>query len=207
MARSLALLCTTKGWLHCADCDRVCESLELLFLFPPLFLQAVLAVLVELLGSSPHMEFLLCWAKAVLIAHGPALAAAAGGATALRAAVVGGGGGGASAAAAAAGGGVGAVLRALQQAVGRLHQDLSSTAEGNVYLLNYLVEAGKLQQQQSKQQKEQGQEEEQQQEGQQQQLQEDDQHMAPAAAGKQQAVDKQRHTKQKQKLKQKLQQS
>jgi hypothetical protein len=116
---------------------------------PALFLQQLLSTLVELLDSSPHMEFLLCWVKALLVAHGPVLSAAAGGATALRAAVAGGGSSGAGAAAAAAGGGVVSTLRALQQVVGRLHQDLSATAEGNVYLLNYLVEAGKLQQQQA----------------------------------------------------------
>jgi len=115
---------------------------------PALFLQQLLSTLVGLLEESPHMEFLLSWVKALLVAHGPVLAAAAGGATALRAAVVGGGSTAAEAAAAAAGGGVVSTLRALQQVVGRLHQDISTTAEGNVYLLNYLVDAGKLQQQQ-----------------------------------------------------------
>jgi periodic tryptophan protein 2 len=118
---------------------------------PALFLQQLLSALVGLLEESPHMEFLLGWVKALLVAHGPVLAAAAGGATALRAAVVGGGSDAAGAAAAAAGGGVGSNLRALQQVVGRMHQDLSSTAEGNVYLLDYLVETGKLQQQQQQQ--------------------------------------------------------
>lgn len=161
---------------------------------PALFLQQLLSTIVQLLDSSPHMEFLLSWVKALLVAHGPVLAAAAGGATALRAAVAGGGSSGAGAAAAAAGGGVVSTLRALQQVIGRLHQDLSSTAEGNVYLLNYLVEAGKLQQQQQSTQ----------------QQQEDDQHEEerPAAAAKPQAMDidqqaagKQRHKKQKHKQK------
>lgn len=163
---------------------------------PALFLQQLLSTIVELLDGSPHMEFLLCWVKALLVAHGPALAAAAGGATALRAAVAGGGSSGAGAAAAAAGGGVVSTLRALQQVIGRLHQDLSSTAEGNVYLLNYLVEAGKLQQQQSKQQQQEGAD------------QEEEQPAAAAAALKPQAMDmdqqtagKQRHKKQKQKQK------
>lgn len=131
---------------------------------PALFLQQLLSTLVELLDSSPHMEFLLCWVKALLVAHGPVLAAAAGGATALRAAVAGGGSSGAGAAAAAAGGGVVSTLRALQQVVGRLHQDLSATAEGNVYLLNYLVEAGKLQQQQARKRGEEEDDQQQQQE-------------------------------------------
>lgn len=161
---------------------------------PALFLQQLLSTIVELLDSSPHMEFLLCWVKALLVAHGPVLAAAAGGATALRAAVAGGGSSGAGAAAAAAGGGVVSTLRALQQASGRLHQDLSSTAEGNVYLLDYLVEAGKLQQQQSKQQQEQ---DEEQQGG-------ADQQAAAKQQAKevdQQAAGQQRHKKQKQKQK------
>jgi hypothetical protein len=158
---------------------------------PALFLQQLLSTIVELLDSSPHMEFLLCWVKALLVAHGPVLAAAAGGATALRAAVAGGGSSGAGAAAAAAGGGVVSALRALQQAIGRLHQDLSSTAEGNVYLLDYLIEAGKLQQQQSKQQQE---EDEEQQGGDQQ---------AAAKEVDQQAAGQQRHGKHTQRHKKK----
>lgn len=170
---------------------------------PALFLQQLLSTLVELLESSPHMEFMLAWAKALLVAHGPVLAAAAGGATALRAAVVVGGSTAADAAAAAAGGGVVSTLRALQQVVGRLHQDISSTAEGNVYMLNYLVEAGKLQQQQHKQK--------QQQDGQQQMEEEQvvDEKSAPQqAAGKhkekQRDGKKQHQQHRKQKSKQKL---
>jgi hypothetical protein len=166
---------------------------------PALFLQQLLSTIVELLDSSPHMEFLLCWVKALLVAHGPVLAAAAGGVTALRAAVAGGGSSGAGAAAAAAGGGVVSTLRALQQAIGRLHQDLSSTAEGNVYLLNYLVEAGKLQQQQNKQQQQQ--EDEEQQGGADQQAAAKHQ-QAAAKEVDQQAAGKQRHKKPKQKKQQ-----
>uniref|UniRef100_A0A383VAW3 Small-subunit processome Utp12 domain-containing protein n=1 Tax=Tetradesmus obliquus TaxID=3088 RepID=A0A383VAW3_TETOB len=125
---------------------------------PALFLQAVLSCVAECLDESPHMEYLLSWVKALLIAHGPALAAAAGGGTALRAALAGGGDAGAAAGAAAgragaAGGGanLAATLRALRQVVTRLHKDLSSTAEGNVYLLDYIVSAGQLQQQQRRQ--------------------------------------------------------
>jgi periodic tryptophan protein 2 len=125
---------------------------------PVMFLQPLLVCLVDCLEASPHMEFLLSWSKALLVSHGSALAAAAGGATALRAAVVGTGSTGAAAAAAAGGdggstgGGLVAALRALQQIVNRLHKDLSSTAEGNKYLLDYIVAAGRLQQQQQQQQ-------------------------------------------------------
>jgi periodic tryptophan protein 2 len=121
---------------------------------PPLFLQALLSCVAECLDDTPHMEYLLSWVKALLVAHGPALAAAAGGGTALRAALAGGGDVGAAAGAAAgragaAGGSsnLAAALRALRQVVTRLHKDLSSTAEGNVYLLDYIVSAGQLQQQ------------------------------------------------------------
>jgi hypothetical protein len=123
-----------------------------------MFLAPLLSALVSLLDVSPHMEFLLQWVKGLLVSHGPTLTAAAGGGTALRAAVAGGsvsgggGGGPGAAAAAAAAGGVGASLRALQQVVGRLAKDLGATAEANVYLLGYLVEAGKLAQEQTQQQ-------------------------------------------------------
>jgi periodic tryptophan protein 2 len=139
---------------------------------PPVFLQAMLSCVAECLDESPHMEYLLSWVKALLVAHGPALAAAAGGGTALRAALAGGGETGAAAGAAAgragaAGGGanLAATLRALRQVVTRLHKDLSSAAEGNVYLLDYIVAAGQLQQQRRKdgeqqQQKQQQQDEE-----------------------------------------------
>lgn len=165
---------------------------------PALFLQQLLSSTVQLLEDSPHMEFLLCWVKALLVAHGPALAAAAGGATALRAAVVGGGSSGASAAAAAAGGGVLSTLRALQQVVGKLHQDLSSTAEGNVYLLNYLVEAGKLQQQQRSKEQQQGEEQQGEEEQEQQMQQANDQRASlQQAAGKQQKAVKKQEQQQK----------
>jgi periodic tryptophan protein 2 len=164
---------------------------------PALFLQQLLSSTVQLLEDSPHMEFLLCWVKALLVAHGPALAAAAGGATALRAAVVGGGSSGASAAAAAAGGGVVSTLRALQQVVGKLHQDLSSTAEGNVYLLNYLVEAGKLQQQQQSKEQQQGEEQQEEEQGQQKQQHNDQRATLQQAAAKQQKAPKKQKQKQK----------
>lgn len=115
---------------------------------PAMFMQQILTSLVECLEESPHMEFLLSWLKALLVAHGPTLAAAANGGTVLKAAVVAGGVGAAAAASAAGGGGVTAALRALQQVVTRLQKDLSSTAEGNVYLLDYIISAGKLHEQQ-----------------------------------------------------------
>ncbi len=92
-----------------------------------MYLEPLLRALAALLTESPHLEFLLRWVQSVAVAHGPALQQ--------------GGPGGA-----ALGGGpcVGMpVLRALQQALARVHSDLAGAAEGNVYTLDYLVAASK----------------------------------------------------------------
>jgi hypothetical protein len=99
---------------------------------PAVYLEPLLRALVACLSESPHLEFLLRWVQSVAIAHGPALQH--------------GGPAGGGAAAAAAGGGprVGMpVLRALQQALARVHADLAGAAESNVYTLDYLVAASK----------------------------------------------------------------
>lgn len=83
----------------------------------------MLTQLAEALSSSPHLEFLLTWVRAICTAHGEQL----------RQAQQGGGGGGGS------GSAVAPALRALQKGLGRLHADLASTCEGNLYTLDYLV--------------------------------------------------------------------
>jgi hypothetical protein len=93
---------------------------------PALYLEPLLRALAGLLTESPHLEFLLRWVRAVAVAHGPALQQG------------GPGGGGPGS------GCVGPpVLRALQQALSRVHADVAGAAEGNVYTLEYLVAASK----------------------------------------------------------------
>lgn len=103
---------------------------------PPAFVPQVLTQLAEALSSSPHLEFLLTWVRAVCAAHGEALRAAASGAVA-RGAAAGGGAGSAVPSSA-----VMPALRALQKCLTRLHADLAHTCEGNAYTLDYLVAAG-----------------------------------------------------------------
>jgi periodic tryptophan protein 2 len=143
---------------------------------PAAFLEGAMRAVAEVLRESPHVQHALRWARALLTAHGSEVQAAvarAGGGRA-GAALVRGGGGAALAAAAAAGGalyggssGAAAVtgmlpaLRMLQQAAGRLHEDLRLAAEANVYALDYLVSSapavaapGKKKKQQQQQQDE-----------------------------------------------------
>jgi hypothetical protein len=78
----------------------------------------VLTLLAEQLAVSPHLEFLLIWVRAMCVAHGPALEGSG------------------------SGGKVMPALRSLQKVLGRTHDDLSAACEGNLYMLDYLVEAG-----------------------------------------------------------------
>lgn len=96
---------------------------------PQMFLEPMLRGLIDCLGESPHVEFLLDWVKALLAAQGPMLQSAAGGPTAASL----------------------PVMRALQQIVNRLHQDISTACESNVYMLDYVVSAGKGHRQQQQQ--------------------------------------------------------
>jgi periodic tryptophan protein 2 len=75
-----------------------------------------LAALAELVPQSPHLEHLLGWIQAVCIRHGDAVQR--GGARSMPA------------------------LRALQKAVGRVHEDLASICESNLYSLRYLCTVG-----------------------------------------------------------------
>ncbi|KAL4425513.1 hypothetical protein ABPG75_009529 [Micractinium tetrahymenae] len=78
----------------------------------------LLAALGELIPQTPHIEYLLSWAKALCVRHGAAIqASGAGGGSALPA------------------------LRSLQKALTRLHEDLAATCEGNMYMLQYLCSA------------------------------------------------------------------
>ncbi|KAI8469923.1 MAG: WD40 repeat-like protein [Monoraphidium minutum] len=95
---------------------------------PAVYLEPLLRALAACLAESPHLEFLLHWLQAVTIAHGAALQRRGGPGPAA-------GGGGAA---------VGLpVLRALQQALARVHADLAGAAESNAYTLDYLVAASK----------------------------------------------------------------
>ena len=88
---------------------------------PAAVVPRLLGALGELLPHTPHIEYLLGWAKALCVRHGAAIQA--------------GGGGGALPA-----------LRSLQKAVARLHEDLATTCEANMYSLQYLTTAGRSQQ-------------------------------------------------------------
>ena len=88
---------------------------------PAAVVPRLLGALGELLPHTPHIEYLLGWAKALCVRHGAAIQA---------------------------GGGSGALpaLRSLQKAVARLHEDLATTCEANMYSLQYLTTAGRSQQ-------------------------------------------------------------
>jgi periodic tryptophan protein 2 len=130
---------------------------------PAAFLEGAMRAVAEVLRESPHVQHALRWARALLTAHGPAVQAAVAAAGGGRA-----GGGSALAAAAAAGGalysgngggsaaavtGMLPALRMLQQAAGRLHEDLRLAAEANVYALDYLVSSAPVAADESKKKK------------------------------------------------------
>ncbi|KAK9830156.1 hypothetical protein WJX72_010038 [[Myrmecia] bisecta] len=79
----------------------------------------VLTALAEYLSDSPHMEFILEWVRAICVRHGATLQSHAGSSKTLPA------------------------IRSLQRVLVRLHQDLATACESNLYTLNYLVAAGK----------------------------------------------------------------
>lgn len=83
---------------------------------PPAVVPQLLTALGELLPATPHVEYLLTWAKALCTRHGAAVQAAAGAAL--------------------------PALRSLQKALTRLHEDLAATCERNLYELEYLATAG-----------------------------------------------------------------
>lgn len=82
---------------------------------------ALLAALAELAPQTPHLEYILTWVQALCLRHGPAIQASPGAAL--------------------------PALRGLQKALTRLHEDLSSTCESNLYTLDYLCAVGRQQQQ------------------------------------------------------------
>ncbi|PRW59321.1 periodic tryptophan 2-like protein [Chlorella sorokiniana] len=84
---------------------------------PPAVVPQLLTALGELLPATPHIEYLLSWAKPICVRHGAAIQA------------------GGSAAALPA-------LRSLQKALTRLHEDLAATCEANQYALEYITTAG-----------------------------------------------------------------
>jgi periodic tryptophan protein 2 len=95
----------------------------------------VLSTIADLLGSSPHFEFLLEWSKAMCVAHGQKLS--------LTGASSGGWGGQAASSCHAM-----PALRSLQKTLNRAHEDLSVSCEGNVYLLSYLLASGEVREKQ-----------------------------------------------------------
>jgi hypothetical protein len=96
---------------------------------PRLASQAVRLVAAQL-DASPHLEFHLLWARALLVAHGGALGG--GGAAAAAA------GGGAAAARRAA---LAAALRGLHKAAAARHEALARLCAENQYALAFLADA------------------------------------------------------------------
>uniref|UniRef100_A0A7R9V1J8 Small-subunit processome Utp12 domain-containing protein n=1 Tax=Chlamydomonas euryale TaxID=1486919 RepID=A0A7R9V1J8_9CHLO len=86
---------------------------------PAAWVPAVLTSLGEQLPGSPHLEFLLVWARAVCTSHGHVLEG--GGPRAMPA------------------------LRLLQKELSRVHEDLSTACEADLYTLEYLIEGGAAQ--------------------------------------------------------------
>ncbi len=83
---------------------------------PRTFVPQMLTQLAELLASSPHVEFLLGWIKALCAVHSGQLQGGANGSL--------------------------PSLRMLQKVLNRLHGDLASACENNLYTLEYLTMAG-----------------------------------------------------------------
>ncbi|KAG1660074.1 hypothetical protein FOA52_006420 [Chlamydomonas sp. UWO 241] len=103
---------------HCVLVTPVIQAPTVAAAMPAVWAPQVLTLLAEQLAVSPHLEFLLIWVRAMCVAHGPALEGAG------------------------SSGKVMPALRNLQKVLGRTHDDLSAACEGNLYMLDYLVEAG-----------------------------------------------------------------
>ena len=88
---------------------------------PSAVIPQILRLLAETLGESPHMEFLLQWVRAVSVAHGKQLEGASTSSTLMPA------------------------LRSLQKVLNRMHEDMASACESNIYTLEYLTAAGRQQ--------------------------------------------------------------
>ena len=85
----------------------------------------LLVVLAQSLSSTPHFEFVLSWLRALCIHHGGALQSGSGSTS-----------GSSSKSSSCA-----PALRAVQQAVTRLHDDLRMSTDENLYALRFLCAA------------------------------------------------------------------
>lgn len=97
---------------------------------PAVWLEALLRGCVAAMQDTPHLEFVLLWVSALLLAHGTAAQELQGGA-------------------------LGPVLRLLQQALSGVATDLKGVAEDNVYMLDYIVTAAAADKQRRQQQEQQ----------------------------------------------------
>ena len=88
---------------------------------PPAAVVALLVVLAGSLPSSPHLEFMTSWLRALCLHHGSVLQQASGARHASNGSADG-----------------APALRAVQQAVSMLHEDLRTLAEDNLYTLRFL---------------------------------------------------------------------
>jgi len=125
----IALRLGDRGLLrHCVFSTPAQQVPTVAATLPAAFVPQVLTSLSELVGESAHLEFLLMWVRGVCVSHGVQLEGA--------------------------GPSVMPALRSLQKVLNRLHEDLSTACEGNMYTLEYVIQAGRQQQQQQQQEQE-----------------------------------------------------
>ena len=89
---------------------------------PPSAVTTMLVELARSLSATPHLEFMLSWLRALCLHHGSALQTS-------------GGSGGASMSSCAP------AFRTVQQAVTKLHDDIRTSTEENMYALRFFCAA------------------------------------------------------------------
>eukprot|EP00798_Chlamydomonas_sp_ICE-L_P014256 gene14256-20229_t len=86
---------------------------------PSSFSPQVLGLLADLLNESPHVEFILMWVRTICVSHGRFLEGASSNVAIMPA------------------------MRSLQKALSRMHEDMATSCESNIYTLEFLTQAGK----------------------------------------------------------------